>query len=70
MPGLVPGIHVFDLAKNKTWMPAPSAGMTEESDSGHALPRPFVLQNIEPDVAIDHVDQAAVVERHVVALRC
>jgi hypothetical protein len=28
MAGLVPAIHVFDLITKKTWMPAPSAGMT------------------------------------------
>src|SRR5205807_8486735 len=28
-----------------------------------------MLQNIESDVAVDHVDQAAIVERHVIALR-
>ena len=28
MAGLVPAIHVFDLVTKKTWMPAPSAGMT------------------------------------------
>jgi hypothetical protein len=27
MAGLVPAIHVF-IAERKTWMPAPSAGMT------------------------------------------
>jgi hypothetical protein len=26
--GLVPAIHVFDVAGLKTWMPATSAGMT------------------------------------------
>src|SRR5215471_16940330 len=33
------------------------------------LSRPAVLQNIESDVAVDHVDQPALVERDVVALR-
>jgi hypothetical protein len=28
MAGLVPAIHVFDVARLKTWMPATSAGMT------------------------------------------
>ena len=28
MAGLVPAIHVFGLVTKKTWMPAPSAGMT------------------------------------------
>jgi hypothetical protein len=32
MAGLVPAIHVFLLLENKTWMPAPSAGMTTELD--------------------------------------
>jgi hypothetical protein len=33
MAGLVPAIHVFlcrRALESKTWMPAPSAGMTEE----------------------------------------
>src|SRR5262249_28321650 len=34
-----------------------------------SLSRPFMLQNIESDVAVDHVDQPAFVERDVVALR-
>src|SRR5215475_14227760 len=34
-----------------------------------SLSRPFMLQNIESDVAVDHVDQTALVERDVVALR-
>ena len=28
MAGLVPAIHVFVFLQEKTWMPAPSAGMT------------------------------------------
>jgi len=32
MAGLVPAIHVFDPALQKTWMPATSAGMTIQSD--------------------------------------
>jgi hypothetical protein len=32
MAGLVPAIHAFNsVAKNKAWMPATSAGMTDES---------------------------------------
>src|SRR5215510_9214264 len=34
-----------------------------------SLSRPFIFQNIESDVAVDHVDQPAFVERDVVALR-
>src|SRR5262249_10476782 len=34
-----------------------------------SLSRPFMFQNIESDVAVDHVDQTALVERDVVALR-
>src|SRR5262245_62502374 len=34
-----------------------------------SLSRPFIFQNIESDVAVDHVDQPALVERDVVALR-
>src|SRR5262249_22840078 len=34
-----------------------------------SLSRAFILQNIESDVAVDHVDQPALVERDVVALR-
>jgi hypothetical protein len=30
MAGLVPAIHVFISAVTKTWMPATSAGMTDE----------------------------------------
>jgi len=30
MAGLVPAIHVLITAARKTWMPATSAGMTEE----------------------------------------
>src|SRR5215831_3977030 len=37
--------------------------------ASRCLPRPVVLQNIESDVAVDHVDQTALVERDVVALR-
>ena len=33
MPGLVPGIHVFDLMQTKTWMAGTSPAMT-----GIALP--------------------------------
>jgi hypothetical protein len=29
MPGLVPGIHVFPSARNKTWMAGTSPAMTE-----------------------------------------
>jgi len=32
MAGLVPAIHVFDLALKETWMLAPSAGMTIQLD--------------------------------------
>jgi hypothetical protein len=32
MPGLVPGIHVFLRFYSKTWMPATSAGMTNQSN--------------------------------------
>ena len=28
MPGLVPGIHVFSLLRNKTWMAGTSPAMT------------------------------------------
>jgi hypothetical protein len=31
MAGLGPAIHVFDRAREKTWIPAPSAGMTTEA---------------------------------------
>src|SRR5437870_9833659 len=34
-----------------------------------SLAGPVILQNIESDVAVDHVDQPALVERDVVALR-
>jgi hypothetical protein len=38
MAGLVPAIHVFDLAPEiKTWMPATSAGMTDLSPSSLGL---------------------------------
>jgi hypothetical protein len=30
MPGLVPGIHVFKLNEDKTWMAGISPAMTEE----------------------------------------
>jgi hypothetical protein len=30
MAGLVPAIHVLTRDESKTWMPATSAGMTEE----------------------------------------
>jgi hypothetical protein len=30
MAGLVPAIHVFFLAKVKTWMPGPRPGITNE----------------------------------------
>jgi hypothetical protein len=30
MPGLVPGIHVFKLDEDKTWMAGTSPAMTEE----------------------------------------
>jgi hypothetical protein len=33
MAGLVPAIHVFVWASIKTWMPATSAGMTDQSSS-------------------------------------
>jgi hypothetical protein len=33
MPGLVPGIHVFSLLKEKTWMAGTSPAMTT-SDNG------------------------------------
>src|SRR5215831_11177141 len=36
--------------------------------ASRCLPRPVVLQDIESDVAVDHVDQTAFVERDVVAL--
>src|SRR5262249_11795712 len=36
--------------------------------ASRCLPRPFILQNIESDVAVDHVDQTALIERDVVAL--
>src|SRR5215468_5498774 len=36
--------------------------------ASRCLPRPVVLQDIESDVAVDHVDQAAFVQRDVVAL--
>jgi hypothetical protein len=32
MPGLVPGIHVFLLFGNKTWMAGTSPAMTNEAD--------------------------------------
>jgi hypothetical protein len=36
MAGLVPAIHVLSHARQlKTWMPATSAGMTEERQCGH-----------------------------------
>jgi hypothetical protein len=28
MAGLVPAIHIFDIAEKETWTPATSAGMT------------------------------------------
>src|SRR5262245_37622803 len=34
-----------------------------------SLSRPFMFQNVESDVAVDHVDQTIFVERDVVALR-
>src|SRR5207237_906919 len=34
-----------------------------------ALPSPLKLQHVEPDPAVDHIDEPAVVERRVVALR-
>src|SRR3954470_83374 len=30
---------------------------------------PLKLQDVEADVAVDHIDEAALVERHVIALR-
>src|SRR5262249_54850573 len=47
------------------WVPA-FAGTTSER-AALAVARKF--QNIKPDPTIDHVDQTALVERHVVALR-
>src|SRR5262249_33531273 len=40
----------------------------QEMLASRCLPRPVVLQDIEPDVAVDHVDQTALIERDVVAL--
>ncbi len=41
MPGLVPGIHVFVLIEQKTWMAGTSPAMTESEEyaarSGHFL---------------------------------
>ena len=72
MPALGAGIHVFFVTRPKTWMAGTSPAMTEVGLSFRphkTLSRPFVLQNIESNVPIDHVDQTAVVERNVVALR-
>jgi hypothetical protein len=33
MPGLVPGIHVLELADSKTWMAGASAAMTKDGSS-------------------------------------
>ena len=42
MAGLVPAIHVFDLAKVvKTWMPGTRPGMTEEVSRNRAEVVPF-----------------------------
>jgi hypothetical protein len=40
MPGLVPGIHVFDAASEKAWMAGTSPAMT---DSRWILPISFVI---------------------------
>jgi hypothetical protein len=45
MAGLVPAIHVLMKARQKTWMPATSAGMTPESAVRMAKNNPFVPAN-------------------------
>ena len=66
MAGLVPAIHVFDLRKSKTWMPATSAGMTSKWDRRTAQIRPnppLHLRGLLPAVEQQHQDDHRAIDQ-------
>src|SRR5262245_54434487 len=69
MAGLVPAIHVFLAHQSKTWMPAPSAGMTVErlcrSSLAFMILRATLIALLTAIIRIDQVAERLVVIRHV-----